>query len=199
MAFGIAPVHRTRLSVLTLWVCALLLSLPAWGQTAPPPQQIALSQESVARFLQSYGRVKELCKKYDQKWADQDFADPQSDGGTRLRQSLEAHGARDAFNRVVKPYGFSGLEEWWATAYSAMLASAFADPAHDPAMMKAKLDRALAQIKQNLKLSKDQKAKYAASLRQSLQRYEALRPPAANIDAIRPFAAQLRLLSDSSD
>ena len=73
-----------------------------------------------------------------------------------------------------------------------------ADPKNDLPQLEARLLRSLAAIEQNPKLSDEEKQKYTAVAREFLASYIALRPPPGNIEAVRPYQAQLRdLLGDA--
>ena len=174
-------------------LAAFLFALPLQA-ASKRPQQIPLTAAVVERFIASYEPVKAFNTQYDKQWADEDFADPKADGETRMRQALETHGALAEFNALVARYGFKGVEEWWPAAYSIMIAHGFDDPEHDAAETKRELDRRLANLDRDATLTAEQKRAYKAALTNALARYEALKPPPGNIEAVKPYRTRLDAL-----
>jgi hypothetical protein len=189
-------------AVLVAFVLALL-GAPVLAADPPAPakgpRQVPLSAARVEQFIASYEPVKALNEKYDKDWGDENFADPSADGATQMRQSLQAHGALDAFNALVARYGFRGAEDWWPVACSTMIAYGFSDPAHDPAKVNAQLTRRLAGLDADPKLTAAQKAQLKPALETALANYEAMKPPPGNIEVVRPYRARLaRLLREKN-
>jgi hypothetical protein len=171
----------------------MLLGRPLQAAEARRPHQIPLTPQLVENFIASYEPVRAFNAQYDKRWGHENFADPAPDGPTRMRQSLEAHGALEAFNALVARYGFKGIEAWWPVAYSTMIAYGFSEPGHDPAKAEAEIRRALAALAQKRELSPEQKARSAA-LKQSLADYAAMAPPPGNVAVVTPYRAKLAAL-----
>jgi len=180
------------------FVLCLMLALftgPLWAADgAKRPAQIPLSPKLIENFIASYEPVKAFNAQYDAEWRDEDFSDTGLSGADKMRQSLEAHGALKAFNALVAQYGFEGVEDWWPTATSTMIAYGFSEPGHDPAKAKADIEKTLADLDKKPGLTPAQKIKYRAALTQSLASYDAMKPPPGNIAAVTPYRAKLKAL-----
>jgi hypothetical protein len=186
---------------LIIALLALLLPSPIFASPPPkkPPAQILLNAPLIEHFIASYKPVAVLGKRYDAQWDKERLADPKTDALREMKDNLEAKGAIREFDALVGQYGFSSFSAWLIVYYSTAMAYGFADPKNDLPQLEARLVGALAGIQNNPNLTDEDKAKYTAAAREFLASYIALRPPAGNIEAVRPYQAQLQALLGSAD
>src|SRR5262249_27234337 len=132
-----------------LWVACLALGLMAAGARAAEPaqmtfpKQVVLSKAQVEKVLATFPQVEALNKKYGEP--EGDYSD--GDIGASIQKALKDAGALNEFNGIVRAQGFSGFDDWWPIAFSAIAAANPADFTHDA----TDFNEALANVQSNTK------------------------------------------------
>jgi len=175
-----------RLLVVLVLACATMAvgaRSHAAGEGAYP--QVKLTSAIVKAFVASYPTVKATADKVGRKYDVQGDSGDQT-GGWGGWMAATAGWAE--MNAVVKPYGFSDFKSWLDTTINVALAYSFATHG---AEMDAGIAQAVEQIKNNPSLSDAQKQMMIQQMQASMGAVGTMRPPQGNIDAVKPYSAQL--------
>ena len=175
-----------RVLVFLVIVCATTMvgaHSYAAGEGSYP--QVKLTSAIVKAFVASYPTVKATADKVGKKYEVQGDRGDQT-GGWGGWMAATAGWAE--MNAVVKPYGFSDFKTWLNTTINVALAYSFATHG---AEMDAGMAQAVEQIKNNPSLSDAQKKMMIQQMQASMGAVDTMRPPQGNIDAVKPYSAQL--------
>jgi hypothetical protein len=175
-------------------VLALGLLLTAPVARAAPPEQVPLTAAAaVEGIVQSYPEVKRVADALEAQYGDQVEGDDMSSALQALAKISDAQGQLDA---AVKPY-FNDYATWVTTLVSVGMAYGFLQSGDE---MDSGMAEAAAAIQNNPQLSDAQKQAMMLQMQASMGAINAVKPPQANIDAVKPYADRLKaIFDDSSD
>lgn len=145
------------------------------------PDQCALTAGDVARTLGTYPALRAFAHAHAASWRDfrleADAADPI---GT-IRTKLRADGSMAELERILKPFGFRGFDDFARIAFSVLAAFGFDKTPLAAAKALPPLTRQLVFVKM-------------PELRRI---YNKLDPPDTNVNVVAPFAAQIQTILDT--
>ena len=153
----------------------------------PPQQQVpqvALNKTIIESFISSYPTVKQsadtVSKKYNIKT---DGAQASGWGAW-----MGANAAWGEMNAVVKPFGFDTFQTWLNATISVAMAYSFAK---DGGKMDTQMADAMAKIQNDPNIPPAQKQMLMQQMQASSGAIASIKPPQANLDAVKPYMAQL--------
>lgn len=167
----------------------------ARSQEQQLPMQVPLTPEMVEAFVTSYPELQQLGDRLEQKYGRVD-ADPE-DPSSFVSGFAQYADARGQMEQIVQGHGFASLQDWVQAAYSVMLAYSFSQRGEGGGSVDSEMAEAIEQIRSDRSISAEQKEQLIAMLQQQMAAISQLRPPAGNIEAISPYAEQIRAIAES--
>jgi hypothetical protein len=161
---------------------ALIISTTATAQEAAV-QPLDLTGEQVTKFVATYPALSEAYSKIDPEF---DSADPDSLIG-QIGLMVEGDPEDSALDKAASGQGYQSFDEWGGIAGNILLARFWAQDPPDEAEVAASEAEIMAQPD----VSEDEKKEMIAGLHQALGSAREQKPSDANIEAVRPFLAQL--------
>jgi hypothetical protein len=153
---------------------------------------IDIDQGTVRRFLAAFDDMRAAMRRLDRAAAGR--IDPTDDGFGAFARNPRVRGE---IQTVLERHGFAGVEAWERTVQAVMGATAFADPDSGLSDMTTTVANLRAEIDGDTTLSAADKARMHEELEEELRQMERMRPPAGNIEAVRPFLARLKSIAGS--
>ncbi|HSM19433.1 MAG TPA: hypothetical protein VK844_03575 [Hyphomicrobiales bacterium] len=199
---------RCAVPGLFLMLCAAAFSLAGAQAQAPAPkpmpggampmpgapmggmQQVALTERDIENFLACFPKMRALGEKYDSEIDREALARNPARSLAAMQLSLAAKAEVDA---LLASYGYSGMEQWIAVAYSVALAHGWRDRDGDPLQ---ELDRAIADIRANPHMPEQQRSMMIAHLEAQRGTLEAYRPLPGNVELVRRYSAEITAVMD---
>jgi len=188
---SILVASTTAFSVVSL---SAIAAPPVAAQTQELPPQVSLTPELVRSFISSYPELHALGEQLKQKYGQVD-ADPE-DPSSFVAGFAQYADARSQMEGIINKYGIGSLQEWAQIAYSVMLAYSFAERGEGGGSVDSEMAEAIEQIKSDKSIPADQKEQLIAMLQQQMAQISQLRPPAGNIEAVMPYADQIKQIAD---
>ncbi len=159
----------------------------AHAQNAMMTQSVALNSDTVGRFVASFPEVRALSETLEQE-----FDVPRSDSATEnLGAFMQYQGAMARMNSIVGQHGFSSFMDWMQVMSSVVSAYTFA---REGGGVDDQMAQAIAQIESNPNLTEAQKNMMRQQMAAASQSLTAIKPPQENIDAVSPYAEELKAL-----
>jgi hypothetical protein len=90
----------------------------------------------------------------------------------------------------------ASIQDWVQVAYSVMLAYSFSERGEGGGSVDSEMAEAIDQIKSDKSIPDAQKEQLIAMLQEQMAQISQLRPPAGNIEAVEPYAEQIRIILD---
>jgi hypothetical protein len=163
-------------------VFALAFSAAATAQEAAV-QPLELTGEQVTKFIASYPALATSFAAIDPEF---DTADPDSLIG-QIGLMVEGDPEESPLDKAASGAGYASFDEWGQIAGNILLARLWAQNPPDEAEIAASEADIMAQSD----VSEDEKKEMIAGLHQALGSAREQKPGDANIEAVRPFLAQL--------
>jgi hypothetical protein len=161
---------------------AIVLSTTAFGQEAAV-QPLELTGEQVTQFIASYPQLSTSFAAIDPEF---DTADPDSLIG-QISLMVEGDPEDSALDKAAGAAGYASFDEWGQIAGNVLLARLWAQNPPDEAEIAASEAEIMAQTD----VGEEEKKEMIAGLYQALGAAREQKPGDANIEAVRPFLAQL--------
>lgn len=169
---------------------ASVLAVPVIG-SAPALAQMGADVEldtgMVESFIASYPAVKEAAATIGAKYGLSTDGDATSTWGAWMG----ATGAWGELNGIVAEHGFTDFAQWLQVTMSVAKAYAFAESGDE---MDQGMADALAAIQNDPNLSDAQKEMMIQQLQASMGAVAGVKPSEANIEAVKPYLAELKAL-----
>ncbi len=191
--------------------CAALAALiclcvfPAYAQDSAkdePPKQIQLNSDAVKRFVATVDDVKKWQKSNDTtsktSASDDDEEEDEeggSEGGNIIALVQTTKNSPDTI-AIFKKHGFSDFEKLNETGQSVMMAYGYADPEGGLADFEPNIRKTIEQVKNDKNFSDAEKAEAIKNLESEFQSVQKLKPLPGNIEAVRPYVAQIKKLME---
>lgn len=169
---------------ITVWASA--------GALAQSTNQVPLTGAIVEAVIASYPAVKQTADELSAQYGD--VGGGGDDPGAAFGAWMAVSAAHGALNSTVQQYGFADYMTWVNTLTSTVFAYTFAEQG---GAMDAQMAEAVAQIQNNPSLSDAQKEMMLQQIQASMGAVAAMRPPQANVDAVAPYADQLKVLFEN--
>ncbi|PHP66865.1 hypothetical protein CSC94_12240 [Zhengella mangrovi] len=145
--------------------------------------QVPLTSASVDHFLATWPRVSAVFTELDEQY---EPGDPDTVMDELIYLSENA-AAVSKLEQKVRDAGFSGFQDWLATAQSVMMARQWIiDPPNAEDM-----DAAEAEIRAMTDINDEVRAELLASLADARGQIDRMRPTDENLEAVRPYLARL--------
>jgi hypothetical protein len=161
---------------------AIVMSTAATAQESAV-QPVELSGEQVTKFIASYPTLSTAFTAIDPEF---DTADPDSLIG-QIGLMVEGDPENSALDTAAGGAGYSSFDEWGQIAGNILLARLWAQNPPD----EAEIATSEAEIMAQSDVSEEEKKEMIAGLHQALGSAREQKPSEANIEAVRPFLAQL--------
>jgi hypothetical protein len=165
----------------------IVLAFPGHAQDDPPPS--LLTPNTVENFIASYPQVKATV---DDLRVQYDVAEDLSDASA-WRAWAGVGGAKSQLDSVVQAHDFADFSTWVRTLSVTAQAYVFTQSGAD---LDRKMAEALARIESDPNIPVAQKEMMRQQLKHSAHAIAAMKPSQASIDAVTPYADQLRQLFD---
>lgn len=146
--------------------------------------QIPLNRTIVEAFISSYPTVKQTADSISKKYKIRTEGAEASGWGAWMT----ANAAWGEMNAVVKPFGFDTFQTWLNATISVATAYAFAK---DGGKMDTQMADAMAKMQNDPNIPAAQKQMILQQMQASSGAMASIRPPQANIDAVKPYMTQL--------
>lgn len=162
------------------------------GTTVPAPvPQVALTAAMVEKFVKSWPDLQALGDEFAETYGvDDDVTDPITAFAAWSRTAA----AKARIDAVLAKHGFADLDEWSTIANSVMLAYTY-DPEQ---LSEANLAAAIAEIKGDAGIPDDQKSAIVEAMRAQFAAARDMVPPPGNVEAVKPFMAEIaEIIGDS--
>jgi hypothetical protein len=163
-------------------VFALAFSAAATAQEAAV-QPLELTGEQVTKFIASYPALATSFAAIDPEF---DTADPDSLIG-QIGLMVEGDPEDSPLDKAASGAGYASFDEWGQIAGNVLLARLWAQNPPD----EAEIATSEAEIMAQSDVSEEEKKEMIAGLHQALGSAREQKPGDANIEAVRPFLAQL--------
>ncbi len=145
-------------------------------------KQVELNETTVRNLIASMPEMKTAVEKYE------GLDDGELNDANSVAEALMQIQAAGELDSVVQKYGFADMSGWFATMTSVAMAHTFAKEDVD---IDAQLQEAIEGIRSNDGMSDEQKQMFIAQIESSFGALKAMQPSQQNIDAVKPFAAEL--------
>jgi hypothetical protein len=165
--------------------CGLMLGVPP--ALAQMGADVELDTGMVESFIASYPAVKEAAETIGAKYGLSTDGDATSAWGAWMG----ATGAWGELNGIVAEHGFTDFAQWLQVTMSVAKAYAFAESGDE---MDQGMAEALAAIQNDPNLSDAQKEMMIQQLQASMGAVAGMKPSAANLEAVKPYLAELKAL-----
>lgn len=159
------------------------------GRTQDGAPSSLLTPVIVENLIASYPKVK---AKVDDLKAQYDVAGDLS-GATTWRAWAGVNGAKSQLDAIVRAYDFADFPSWVRAFSVTAQAYAFTQSGAD---LDRKMAEALARIENDPNLPEAQKEMMRQQLRHSADAIAAIKPSQESIDAVTPYAEELKQLFD---
>jgi hypothetical protein len=182
-----------RAFTLALLAAATLIA-PATGPqpmsaSAQMMEDVALTSDMVENFIKSYPQVKADAEAIGKKYNIEGGSGTDSWGAW-----VTATGAWGELNGAVTPYGFTDFQQWLQVTMTVAKAYAFAESGGG---VDAAMSQAIDEIKNNPDIPEAQKEMLLNQMQGSMTAVAGMRPSQENVDAVAPYAAELKALFDN--
>ena len=157
------------------------------GAAAQMTEDVALTGDMVENFIKSYPEVKAASEGIAQKYN----LDTGGEGAGAWAAWATATAAWGELDGVASSYGFDGFKQWLQVTMSIAKAYAFAE---EGGGIDAGLAQAMEEIKTNPNIPEAQKKMLIEQMGGSMAAVGGMRPSQENIDAVAPYAGQLKAL-----
>ena len=186
-----AFIHNLRRGVAAL-SAALMVSF-AGPALAQMPNQVVLTPQIVAAVIASYPDVKRTTGELEAQYGDPGGGS--ADPGSALGAWLMVSGAHAALNGAVQAHGFADYQTWVGTVTSVVFAYTFTG---EGGAANAQIAEAIAGIQNNPNLTDAQKQMMLQQMQASMGAIAMMQPSQENIDAVAPYAAELKAMFESN-
>ncbi|HET7714333.1 MAG TPA: hypothetical protein VFK86_01785 [Bauldia sp.] len=159
-------------------------STPALAQMGA---DVELDSGLVEAFIASYPEIKDAAQTIGAEYGLSTDGDATSTWGAWMG----ATGAWGELNGIVASHGFTDFPQWLQVTMSVAKAYAFAESGDE---MDQGMADALDEIRNNPDLSDAQKEMMIQQLQASMSAVASVKPSEANIEAVKPYLAELRTL-----
>lgn len=159
------------------------------GRAQDGARSSLLTPEIVENLIASYPKVK---AKVDDLKVQYEVAEDLS-GTAAWRAWADVNGAKSQLDDVVRAYNFSDFPSWARALSVTAQAYAFTQRGAD---LDRKMAEALARIENDPNVPEAQKEMLRQQLRHSAEAIAAIKPSQGNIDAVTPYAEELKQLFD---
>lgn len=163
-----------------------MMPMSPMSPMAPAAQmpQVPLNKTIIESFIASYPTVKTTADAVSKKYNIKTQGAQASGWGAWMGAS----GAWGEMNAVVKPFGFDTFQTWLNATISIAMAFAFAK---DGGQMDKQMADAMAKVQSDPNIPPAQKQMIMQQIQASAGSMGAIKPPQANLDAVKPYLAQL--------
>ncbi len=183
-----------------LFIALSSSALPANAQESEeetPLVQVTLTPDKVKNFIAAFKDVKSWQKSQHPEKTSGDAEQHDDTEETDAMSVPQNPESTEKMKVIVKKYGFDTLENWEQTAQTVMLAYGYADPESGMADLKKNLTDSIEQIKKDSTLPAAEKAEAIKNLQDEISSSEKMKPLPANVDAVKPYVAELKKTVES--
>lgn len=187
---------RSLRLAITILAAVLLIAAPVPPAAADPTyKQVPLTRDMVTRMLAAFPELKALGQKYEKQAPPPQKRDKGPVGA--LSGYLQHHAARAEMDAILSKHGFSGFPAWLDVARSVALAYGFVKSGKTPEQLGGQAEQALAAIRDNQQLTKDQKAQMEALVRRQLGALKQYEPLPQNLKLAQDMQSEIAAVMDS--
>lgn len=167
----------------------------ALAEETAPIRQVVLTRDKVSRMLAAYPDLRALGRKYEKENRKAPNADKNPFGA--LAGYMRHQAARAEMENVLAAHSFSDFTEWLNVARSVALAYGFVKSGRTPQQLNTQVEQALAGIRDNPRLTAEQKARMEAMVRRQISQLKRYEPLPDNIEIAKAMRAEIGAVMDS--
>ena len=173
-------------------------------QAAPTPdaetlnelEQIPLTEDSVARLIESFPVFKAKAEELSERYPELDDRSP----GRHLSSLAAYPVAMAEIQAVIGAYGFDDIETYMRTLQTAAMTAAILDLEAERGMsLQEQIDAQVQQLQNNPQIPENMRAQVLQMLEAQLEQVRRMEPLPGNREAVAPHAAELRALLDDPE